>query len=47
MKKRNDLVYVLCEHEPEHKNYDPSLLRKCKGTSLIECTKCYTLEDER
>lgn len=47
--KRKLLPLILCEHEPEHENYDPSLLRRCNGSvgNLVECVKCYTLLDER
>lgn len=37
---------IPCEHEQEHKEFDISLLRKCKGTNLVECVKCFTLEFE-
>lgn len=46
MSKREP-VAVPCEHETWHPEFDPSLLRKCKGTSLIECVKCLTLIDEK
>lgn len=46
MAKTRTIIYILCEHEREHENFDPSLLRKCKGTNLVECVKCYTLESE-
>jgi len=46
MAKSREIFVILCEHESESEFYDPSLLRKCKGTSLIECVKCYTLENE-
>ena len=45
-KSREITVMILCEHDSDSEFYDPSLLRKCHGTSLIECTKCYTLMDE-
>jgi len=44
--KKQPKVILICEHEPEHEAYDMTLLRKCKGTSLIECVKCYTLLEE-
>jgi hypothetical protein len=44
--KRKALVALVCEHDSSHENYDPSLIRKCQGTDLVECVKCYTLMDE-
>lgn len=44
--KKQPRIIIICEHNPDHKQHDPSLLRACKGTNLIECVKCYTLLEQ-
>lgn len=39
-KRERKLPVVECKHVE-----DPTLWRRCKGTTLKECVLCYTLED--